>query len=84
MTGGPFAYFNDTTEIDLIKISEGSPNPRYAVFLTGWSVGYESREDEISRLRYERDLFYFCYANKKTPADFYRHQTNELWAEATR
>ena len=37
---------------------------------------------ELERLRWERDLWYFCYANKKTPAQFYSHQTNELWNQA--
>ena len=80
----PFACIKGKAEIDLTAISNGSANPRYEVYLAGWSKGFESREDEVKRLRYERDLFYFCYTNKKTPADFYRHQTNELWAEAVR
>lgn len=71
-------------EINLTAIGATSDNPRYEVFLAGWAVGYESREGTVERLRWERDLWYFCYTNRKTPAEFYRHATNELWNEATR
>ena len=80
--GGPFAYLKNTAEIDLTQISEGSPNPRYEVFLHGWALGFESREADIARLTWERDLWYFCHTNRKSPTDFYRHQTNLLWEVA--
>ena len=83
--GGPFAYskkFN--SEIDLTEISAGSNNPRYEVYLRGWADGRDSLAAEISRLRWERDCWYFVANNKgKTPADFYRHLTNRLWDEAS-
>ena len=45
--------------------------------------GRASRQAEIDRLRWERDLYYFCFANKKRPGDYYTHQTNQLWAEGS-
>lgn len=36
----------------------------------------------VARLEYERDLWYWCYANGKKPGDYYRAQTARLWAEA--
>jgi len=80
IAGGPFAYFKGKAEIDLTEISGDTTNPRYEVYLAGWTTGYESREAEIARLRWERDLWYFCANNKgKRPSDFYRHQTNAMW-----
>ena len=52
-------------------------------FEAGRTVGLESREG-LDRLRFEADLFYWCYTNRKPPGDWYRHATNELWDEATR
>ena len=37
----------------------------------------------IRRLEYERDLYYFCYVNRKTPADYRRAQTAELWRQGS-
>lgn len=76
----PFAFSDFSGDIDLTQISDGALNPRYEVFIAGWSTGYESRENEIARLRWERDLWYFCANNKgKRPSDFYTHHTDTLW-----
>lgn len=38
---------------------------------------------ECDRLRWERDLYYWLFANPgKNGSDFYRHLTSELWREA--
>ena len=55
-----------------------------ATKLLGWAQGWESRRAEIDRLNYEADLWFYCYANRKRPGDFYTHQTNQLWAEASK
>lgn len=55
-----------------------------------WEFAFEagrsvSRQDEIDRLRWERDLWYFVASNKvKRPGDYYTHLTDTLWAEASR
>lgn len=51
-------------------------------FEAGRTVGLESREG-VDRLRFERDLWFFCYSNRKTPRDFRNHQTDALWIEAS-
>ena len=66
------------------------PTSLFALYSLGWDrgcvAGYDNREEalgaRIRRLKYERDLFHFCYVNRKTPADFMRAQTDALWAEA--
>lgn len=57
--------------------------------LQGWYMaGYingsqTANQHRIDRLTYERDLFYFLFANPgKKPGDYYTHQTNALWEEA--
>ena len=57
-------------------------DPIYEAKLLGWAQGWESRRAEVYRLNYEADLWFYCYANRKRPGDFYTHQTNQLWAEA--
>ena len=59
-------------------------DPIYEAKLLAWAQGWESRQAEIDRLNYEADLWFYCYANHKTPADYYRHQTTQLWAEASK
>ena len=59
-------------------------DPIYEAKLLAWAQGWESRQAEVYRLNYEADLWFYCYANRKTPADYYRHQTNQLWAEASK
>jgi hypothetical protein len=76
----PFAYSKHTGDIDLLVISEGSDNPRYAVYLSGWAAGWESQQAEIDRLNWQLDLIYFLYNSPgKTGADFYAQKTRELW-----
>lgn len=71
------------SHVDLAEIGADSRNPRYEVYLAGWARGYESCEARIQRLEWERDLWYFVASNPgKTPADFYRHATAELWRVA--
>lgn len=82
---GPFCNSKFTGDVDLLAISEGSDNPRYEVFLAGWSAGFESQQARIDRLTWERDVLYFIANNKgKTGGDFYTHKTSELWNEAVR
>lgn len=48
---------------------------------SGRHAGLDSR-DGMDRLKFEADLWYFCYSNRKTPSEFYKHLTNEMWAGA--
>ena len=48
--GRPFANSKITGDIDLVAISESSNNPRYEVYLAGWSAGFESQQARIDRL----------------------------------
>lgn len=48
----------------------------------GFTAGLASREG-IDRLQWERDLWFFCYSNKKTPREYYSHLTSALWLEAS-
>jgi len=54
----PFAHSDFTGDIDLTEISAGSSNPRYEVYLAGWSAGYEQCQGEIRRLNFELDRLY--------------------------
>jgi hypothetical protein len=49
----------------------------------GHRAGVVAAGHRIARLEYEANLFYFCYTNRKTPADYYRHVESELWAGAS-
>lgn len=81
--GRPFIYTQYTGTVDISAIGAGSDSPRYEVYLAGWAAGYSSREAEIARLTWERDLWYFCANNKgKRPSDFYALATAELWTGA--
>tara|TARA_R110002124_G_scaffold51856_20_gene149704 strand:+ start:953 stop:1255 length:303 start_codon:yes stop_codon:yes gene_type:complete len=83
--GRPFANSKFTGDIDLVAISESSNNPRYEVYLAGWSAGFESQQARIDRLTWERDVLYFVANNKgKNGGDFYTHKTSELWNESVR
>jgi hypothetical protein len=54
-------------------------------YLLGHAQGIASARNEIDRLTYEADLWYFCANNKgKRPSDFYARATDALWAEATK
>lgn len=53
-------------------------------YLLGYFDGAASRDNEIARLNFEADLWYYCYANKKSPSDWYAAATDRLWSEATR
>lgn len=66
--------------VDLSSIGQGSDSPRYEVFLHGYMHGRESLTPDLERVRWERDLWFFCYTNGKTPADFMRAHTDALWA----
>ena len=69
-------------EVELHQLSPALLEFYTYAFEAGRSV---SRQDEIDRLRWERDLWYFVASNKgKRPGDFYTHQTNQLWAEASK
>ena len=59
-------------------------DPIYEAKLLAWAQGWESRHAEVDRLNYEADLWFYCYANRKRPGDYYTHQTNQLWAEASK
>ena len=69
-------------EVELHQLSPALLELYTYAFEAGRSV---SRQDEIDRLRWERDLWYFVASNKgKRPGDFCTHQTNQLWAEASK
>ena len=53
----------------------------YEARLQGWSIGFHQRDGEITRLNFEADLWYWCYANKKRPSDWSSAATDRLWAE---
>lgn len=63
---------------------EQLPNSLMEFYTYAYEAGRASRQDEIDRLNWECDRWYFCYANKKQPGEFLRHLTNELWAEAVK
>jgi hypothetical protein len=50
-----------------------------------WACGHASHDSEcaaqLDRMRWERDLWYFCNANRKSPSDFYAAATSALWVE---
>jgi hypothetical protein len=71
------------TDVNLSEIGSGSDNPRYEVLLYGFTLGSQSRQAEIDRLTWERNLYYFLMSNRgKTARDFYRNIENELWRQA--
>lgn len=49
---------------------------------SGRTAGLDSR-DGLDRLKFEADRWYWCFTNRKTPGEFYKHLTNELWSGAT-
>lgn len=58
-----------------------------ALYTVGYEHGRASSEavlrPRIRRLEFERDQYYWCYANRKTLADFRRAQTAELWRQGS-
>lgn len=56
------------------------PLPIASLYLLGFEQGRASRGDEISRLNFEADYWYWRHANPR--ADFYRHAESELWRQA--
>lgn len=49
-----------------------------------FEAGRASRQADIDRLRWERDLWYFVANNRgKRPSDYYKTATDRLWAEAS-
>jgi len=82
------AYINDLASelaIGAVELWQLPPS-LFAFYSFAWADGNASAAaPELERLRWERDLWYFCANNRgKRPSDFYRQHTNELWAEATR
>jgi hypothetical protein len=55
------------------------PRALRTVYFAGFADGEQSQREQLDRLRYERDLWYFCVNNRKKPGDYLRHQTSELW-----
>lgn len=49
-------------------------------YTRAWIEGRESRDDEVTRLNFEADYWYWRHANPR--ADFYRHAESELWRQA--
>lgn len=53
-----------------------------AWYMAGANVhGASCCQDEIDRLTRERDMWYACYANRWTPGEYMRRQTDALWDE---
>lgn len=73
--------------VDLI-MAEVELHQLSPALLEFWMYAYETgrsvaRQEEIDRLTWERDLWYFVANNKgKRPGDFYAAGTDRLWAEA--
>jgi hypothetical protein len=66
-------------EIELHNLSAGLQ----AWYVAGANVhGSTCCQAEIDRLTRERDMWYACYANRWTPGEYRRRQTDALWAEA--
>lgn len=60
-------------------------SPLAGFYVAGFENGRQcAMRPELERLNYEADLWFWCYANKRSPADFYRHATDVAWAEAVR
>lgn len=58
-------------------------SPLAGFYVAGHAAGMAA-SPELHRLTWERDAWYFVACNRgKTIADFYRHQTSELWKAAS-
>ena len=89
LTKAAESYLDElATDLALGKVQthQLSPALRSFYWLSYWA-GHayhdEGCQGRINRLTWERDLFYFCYANRKKPTDFYSHLTSELWREVS-
>jgi hypothetical protein len=55
------------------------PDCLHWFYVRAWIEGRDSRNDEIGRLNFEADYWYWRHANPR--ADFYRHAESELWRQ---
>jgi hypothetical protein len=85
LSDGGETFMGDlTVDVYLGRVGLHQLSPGLLAFFTfSYEQGRDSRNAEVTRLEYERDLWYFCANNKgKRPADFMRAQTDTLWAQA--
>jgi len=90
-SAAPVATFANGDTIDLVALTEGSENPRFEVFLSGWAHGFDARQAEVDRLNYLADRLYhemrrrapvnLVDPNRPTYADLERRRGNHEHAE---
>lgn len=56
------------------------PKSLHWLWTCAWFAGRASRDDEVARLNFEADYWYFRHANPRL--SWHRHAESELWREA--